>query len=115
MSKLETQARLPAELYDTSGIKDMPFGEWKYTVPWAMQVDMDGLCWINAAFTVEDQRSGTVTMGVLRDAGGVSVQIRDLDYLWTPTASLGEGIVGGKEYIRVTHVHLPESLRKDQK
>jgi hypothetical protein len=62
-------------------IKDMIVGERAYTVPWSIQVDTEGRCWIRGDYTFTDQPRGTSNMPIKRDNDGFEVQVsRGLQY-----------------------------------
>jgi hypothetical protein len=67
-------ARLP-EYMARVAIKDVVVGEQVYTVPWSVQVDQDGNCWIRGDYTFTHRRVGTSQMAILRTAEGFAVQV----------------------------------------
>jgi hypothetical protein len=56
-------------------IKDMLVGEQAYTVPWSIQVDQDGMCWIRGDYAFTHRQFGTSKMTILRTAGGFEVEV----------------------------------------
>jgi hypothetical protein len=56
-------------------IKDMIVGEQAYTVPWSLQVDHKGRCWIRGDYTFTHREFGTSKMSIRRMGDGFEVQI----------------------------------------
>ena len=67
-------ANLPEHLFRSS-IRDMLVGEQAYTVPWSVQVDQDGKCWIRGDYAFTHKPFGTSRMPVKRTGDGFEVQI----------------------------------------
>lgn len=87
MSSSSQAVRLPNEMYQPV-ISDLHVGEFAFTVPWAMEVDIDGQCYLNIDFFVRSGMGGTVEMGVLRTAEGFYVFLpehgRSRSFLYRP-------------------------------
>ena len=71
--KASAAVKLPAEYLERT-IADMKPGETAWTVPWSMDVDRDGLCWISAATAPRATGGGTVTMKITRTEVGVECE-----------------------------------------
>ena len=56
-------------------IKDMIIGEQAFTVPWSIQVDQDGKCWIRGDYSFTHQQFGTSKMSIKRTFSGFEVQV----------------------------------------
>jgi len=56
-------------------IKDMVVGEEAYTVPWSIQVDQDGRCWIRGDYNFSHRPFGTNQMKIRRTRDGFEVQV----------------------------------------
>jgi hypothetical protein len=67
-------ARLPEHMARVT-IKDMIVGEEAYTVPWSIQVDQEGKCWIRGDFTFTHNQFGTSQMQIKRTNSGFEVQV----------------------------------------
>lgn len=67
-------ARLPERMARVT-IKDMIIGEKAYTVPWSIQVDQFGRCWIRGDYTFTHRPFGTSRMPIRRTSGGFEVQV----------------------------------------
>jgi hypothetical protein len=65
-------AYLPEHLVRVT-IKDMIIGERAYTVPWSMQVDQQGRCWIRGDYSFTHQQFGTSRMSIRRTLDGFAV------------------------------------------
>jgi hypothetical protein len=73
-------ARLPEQMLRVT-IKDMLIGESAYTVPWSIQIDQHGRCWIRGDYTFTHRKFGTSQMAIKRNAYGFEVQVsRDQQY-----------------------------------
>lgn len=68
------QARLPASL-EQPKLADLRFDEVCFTVPWAMRVDRDGLCWLRSDFSRHEVPGGAVQMMVQRRDDGLHVWV----------------------------------------
>ncbi len=74
-------------------IRDMRPGETGYTVPWAMEVDLDFHGWLRTYFTVSSRPVGTLSMLVRRsnDGKNFSVDIELCkDSFWVPGVKTSE-------------------------
>lgn len=67
-------AQLPEHMARVT-IKDMIIGEKAYTVPWSIQVDQFGRCWIRGDYTFTHRPFGTSRMPIRRTGGGFEVQV----------------------------------------
>lgn len=67
-------AQLPEHLARVA-IKDMIVGEQAYTVPWSMQVDMSGSCWIRGDYAFTHRQFGTSKMLITRTIQGFEVDV----------------------------------------
>jgi hypothetical protein len=67
-------ARLPEHMARVT-IKDMIVGERAFTVPWSIQVDQHGRCWIRGDYTFTYQPFGTSRMPIKRTNGGFVVNV----------------------------------------
>jgi hypothetical protein len=56
-------------------IKDMIVGENAYTVPWSVQVDQEGRCWIRGDYAFTHRRFGTSKMPIRRISNGFEVEV----------------------------------------
>jgi hypothetical protein len=56
-------------------IKDMIVGEEAYTVPWSVQVDQHGRCWIRGDYTFTYEQFGTSQMPIKRTARGFEIKV----------------------------------------
>ncbi len=56
-------------------IKDMIVGEKAYTVPWSLQVDQNGVCWLRGDYAFRHRKFGTSTMMITRTAEGFEVKV----------------------------------------
>ena len=56
-------------------IKDMIVGEQAYTVPWSIQVDQEGRCWIRGDYAFTHRRFGTSKMSITRTNDGFEVEV----------------------------------------
>lgn len=54
-------------------IKDMIVGEEAFTVPWSVQVDQDGMCWIRGDYAFTHRQFGTSKMSIKRTFDGFEV------------------------------------------
>jgi hypothetical protein len=62
-------------------IKDMIIGEQAYTVPWSVQVDQEGRCWIRGDYDFTHRPFGTSKMSIRRLADGFEISTsRDSQY-----------------------------------
>jgi hypothetical protein len=62
-------------------IKDLIIGEQAYTVPWSIQVDQDGRCWIRGDYAFTHRQFGTSRMAIRRTSNGFEVEVaRDTQY-----------------------------------
>jgi hypothetical protein len=62
-------------------IKDMIVGEKAFTVPWSIQVDHEGLCWIRGDYAFTHRQFGTSKMSIKRTFDGFEVETsRDTRY-----------------------------------
>ncbi len=66
--------QLPEHMIRVS-IQDMLIGEEAYTVPWAIQVDQNGQCWIRGDYSFSRRPFGTNQMRIRRTASGFEVEI----------------------------------------
>jgi hypothetical protein len=66
-------AELPEHMARVS-IRDMVVGEEAYTVPWSVQVDQNGQCWIRGDYNFTHQPFGTSQMPITRTSGGYEVR-----------------------------------------
>lgn len=100
------QAVPPEWLERNNSIADMAVGQIKWTVPWAMWVDRDRLCWLHPRYSAHDMSGGTVKMRIQREVDGYHVFIDDsMDRKWELKAH--HGYVGGDdcEWIPVAKIH----------
>lgn len=65
---------LPEHMVRVS-IKDMVVGEQAYTVPWSIQVDQDGQCWIRGDYAFTHKPFGTSQMPITRTRQGFEVHV----------------------------------------
>lgn len=56
-------------------IQDMIVGEAAFTVPWSIQVDQEGFCWIRGDYAFTHQQFGTSRMSVTRANSGFEVEV----------------------------------------
>lgn len=56
-------------------IKDMIVGEHAYTVPWSIQVDQEGSCWIRGDYAFTHRQFGTSRMSIKRTTDGFEVRV----------------------------------------
>ena len=56
-------------------IKDMIVGEEAYTVPWSVQVDLEGQCWIRGDYAFTHREFGTSKMSIKRTNSGFEVSV----------------------------------------
>jgi hypothetical protein len=101
---MKNQATLP-QAYRESTISAMHVGQTVFTVPWAVWVDHDMLCWLHPGYSVDSGPGGTVQMQVTRKADGYHVWgVRGFSYSPQQTAHY----VGadGTEFIPVAEFHL---------
>lgn len=65
-------------------LNELPIGRSVYTVPWALDVDPDGRCWINPEASGTTHPLGTATMRVTRVPDGFAVELAASDqHRWT--------------------------------
>jgi hypothetical protein len=55
-------------------IKDMIIGEQAFTVPWSVQVDQDGMCWIRGDYAFTHRQFGTSKMSIKRTFDGFEIE-----------------------------------------
>jgi len=67
-------AQLPEQMFRVT-IKDMLIGECAYTVPWSIQIDQYGRCWIRGDYTFTRRKFGTSQMPIKRTTYGFEVQV----------------------------------------
>ena len=67
-------AQLPEQMFRVT-IKDMLIGESAYTVPWSIQIDQYGRCWIRGDYTFTHRKFGTSQMPIKRTSCGFEVQV----------------------------------------
>ena len=56
-------------------IKDMIIGEEAFTVPWSVQVDHEGMCWIRGDYAFTHRQFGTSKMPIIRTGNGFEVEV----------------------------------------
>jgi hypothetical protein len=56
-------------------IQDMIVGEAAFTVPWSVQVDHEGFCWIRGDYAFTHERFGTSRMSIKRANSGFEVEV----------------------------------------
>jgi hypothetical protein len=56
-------------------IQDMIIGEQAYTVPWSIQVDQEGMCWIRGDYAFTHRQFGTSKMSIIRTGDGFEVEV----------------------------------------
>ena len=56
-------------------IKDLIVGEQAYTVPWSIQVDQDGRCWIRGDYAFTHREFGTSKTAIKRTPNGFEVKV----------------------------------------
>ena len=56
-------------------IKDMIIGEETFTVPWSVQVDHEGMCWIRGDYAFTHRQFGTSKMPIARTGNGFEVEV----------------------------------------
>ena len=73
-------AQLPEHLARVT-IKDMIIGEQAFAVPWSIQVDQDGNCWIRGDYAFTHRKFGTSKMLIRRTSNGFEVHVsQDAQY-----------------------------------
>lgn len=68
------QATVPEELR-TNTLKDIPENITVYTVPWAMEVDDNGLFWLNEEYLFYYYKCETSTLKVTKNKNGWIVDV----------------------------------------
>jgi hypothetical protein len=56
-------------------IRDMIVGEQAFTVPWSIQVDHEGMCWIRGDYAFTHREFGTSKMPITRTSSGFEVEV----------------------------------------
>jgi hypothetical protein len=56
-------------------IKDMIVGEQAYSVPWSLQADQEGRCWIRGDYAFTHRAFGTSKMSIKRTRSGFEVEV----------------------------------------
>ncbi len=83
-------AQLPEHMAQVT-IKDMIVGEQAFTVPWSIQVDQDGRCWIRGDYAFTYHRFGTSKMSIKRTTNGFEVKVsQDTQYEQLPVSPEAE-------------------------
>jgi hypothetical protein len=79
-------ARLPESMLVDNEIEQMRIGETGLTVPWAMEVSIDGRCFLRPSYTFERtrQRGGTLQMVIGRNIEGYEVGV-PIGYKYKPS------------------------------
>ena len=77
-------ARIPANLIENRRIGKMPVNRRFYSVPWAMDVDPTGGCWLLASYMTHTTPFGTAQMGIERREDGFHVWPAPYDFRYTP-------------------------------
>ena len=67
-------AQLP-EYMARVAIKDMVVGEHAYTVPWSIQVDLEGKCWVRGDYAFTYRQFGTSKTLITRTGEGFEVEV----------------------------------------
>lgn len=67
-------AKMPQQFLQKE-LGDLKIGESCYTMPWAMWIDLEGRCWLNPRYPVDEKPRGTVKMYVFRKQAGYYVNI----------------------------------------
>jgi hypothetical protein len=67
-------ALLPEHLARVT-IKDLIVGEEAYTVPWSIQVDENGRCWIRGDYAFTHRQFGTSKTFIKRTIEGFEVEV----------------------------------------
>ena len=97
-------AQIPAEHLRHDTLADMLVGDTRYAVRWAMAVDPDWNCWLNARHTCTTDAAGTSDMEVRRTSEGYVVVLK-AGHTWQ-ARPLPE-IVGGADWVPVADVVSP--------
>lgn len=98
-------AALPEEFFETP-ISALKIGQMAYVVPWAMEIDSDGLCWISADHPVDLTGGGTACMRITRTEHGFDASlVRDFDHKW----SRHKGPLTGN-YLPITNLQTQRGL-----
>ena len=100
-------------------IKDLKVGESCYTVPWAMWVNKDNVCFLREDFKASSSKGGTVELKIERVEDGYIAYIHSIDYKWTPSNDGDDGVIGGSQesmYGKIIGfgVNSYETLTKDE-
>lgn len=74
--KRKPTTTLPAKLVDANSIENLPLNEKWYTLPWAMDVDPEGGCWLNPTYPIEKAPHGTLNLPLMRTSKGITVYPR---------------------------------------
>lgn len=98
-------ARLPEALEQRDTIERMQIGEERWTVPWAMWVDLDRRCWLHPKDTTNRAPFGTSDLRIVRVAEGYLVDTSCTEFRWGRAASPGYvGGSGGSDWLPVVEM-----------
>lgn len=92
--------KLPDEFFETS-ISTLKIGECTYTVPWMVNVDSDGRCWIKANLPVNLHGGGTCCVQLVRTEHGFDAFLRSSDHKWNRHTV---PLIG--DYLPITHFNV---------
>ena len=68
------QAKLPADKKKKT-IGDMEVGESGYSVPWAIKINKNMVAWLDADYTIRNQKSGAADTKITKEAEGYAVEV----------------------------------------
>ena len=70
--------KVPDAFENKNQLKNMKVGQQGYIVPWGMWIDLDGNCYLNENYTLDQSPGGTVSLKITRVNDGYIAHIHEM-------------------------------------